>query len=96
MRIDKSQAFEVLDVVETDFSGVATRHVIAERFLVMNSQSGVVYRVVPAVKKSGGATSRLDHGWFQRVGRLSVDGGQIVYQQQNGDGSWTILGSVPA
>jgi hypothetical protein len=73
VRITRDQAFEACDVVETDFSGKITRHIIAERFLVRNSQTGVCYRVVPPVPKAGGATSKIDHGWLTRVGRIVPD-----------------------
>lgn len=73
MRITPDQAFEACDVVETDYSGKITRHIIVDRFLVRNSQSGVAYRVIPAVPKSGGANSKIDHGWFRRIGELHID-----------------------
>lgn len=73
MRITQDQAFEVFDVVETDYSGKTTMHIIAERFLVRNSQTGVCYRVVPQVPKSGGIKSKIDHAWFTRLGQLQFD-----------------------
>lgn len=73
MRIDPSMAFEVCDVVETNFSGKVTRHIIWERFLTRNSQSGVCYKVTPQVKKSESKSSKIDHGWFTRIGRLDLN-----------------------
>lgn len=73
-RIRDSDAFEQCDVVETDFSGSVTRHIIVARYKT-RSQSGVCYDVVPLVKGSGEGVrrGRLDHGWFKRVGRLKFD-----------------------
>lgn len=73
MRIKPEDAFELCDVVETDFSGKVTRHIIWERFLTRNSQSGVCYKVVPQVKKSEGKHAKIDHGWFRRIGRLDLN-----------------------
>ncbi len=73
-----NEAFKVGDVVETDFSGRMTQHIIAARFKVRNSQTGVVYEVVPRVPKSG---SRIDHGWFNRIGYLEVKNGKILFQK---------------
>lgn len=70
MRLQTGDAFEICDVVETDFSGKVTRHVIAERFKSRNCQSGVTYKVVPAVPKSGGKDAMMDHYWFKKVGRI--------------------------
>ena len=72
VRIADSEAFDVLDIVETDYSGKMTRHIIRARFKVRNSQTGVVYEVSPPVPKSGygGRVARIDHAWFKRVGRL--------------------------
>lgn len=72
MRIQPEDAFELCDVVETDYSGKVTRHIIWERFLVRNSQSGVCYRLVPQVPKSEGKHSKIDHAWFRRIGRLEM------------------------
>lgn len=71
MRIADHDAFDVLDIVETDYSGKMTRHIIRARFKVRNSQTGVVYEVSPPVPKSGygGRVARIDHAWFKRVGR---------------------------
>lgn len=70
MAISPEDAFEICDVVETDFSGKVTRHVIVERFRSRNCQSGVTYKVAPAVPKSGGKDAMMDHHWFKRVGRI--------------------------
>lgn len=72
MKINDHEAFNVLDIVETDFSGKLTRHIVTSRFKVRNSQTGVVYEVSPPVPKSGegGRVARIDHAWFKRVGRL--------------------------
>jgi hypothetical protein len=74
-RIADSEAFEVCDVVETDYSGKITRHIIIERFKTRNSQTGVTYKVAPHVPKSGGPNSKIDHDWFKRIGylRFSAD-----------------------
>jgi hypothetical protein len=80
MRIDPKAAFQVCDVVETDYSGKATRHIIWERFLTRNGQSGVCYRVVPPVNKSGGKRAKIDHGWFRRIGSFALDpSDQLVF-----------------
>lgn len=83
MRITEDQAFEVCDVVETDYSGKVTKHIIAARFKVRNSQTGVVYEVVPTVPKSkeGDRTPRIDHAWFRRIGRLRMVGQKILYEE---------------
>lgn len=70
MRIKPEDAFEICDVVETDYSGKTTRHIVAERFRTRNCQSGVTYKVVPAVPKSGGQDAKIDHDWFRRIGYL--------------------------
>lgn len=70
MRLQTGDAFEIGDVVETDFSGKVTRHIIAERFKSRNCQSGVTYKVTPAVPKSGGKDAMMDHYWFKKVGRI--------------------------
>lgn len=72
-RISPDEAFELGDVVETDFSGELTKHIITDRFLSHGSQSGVVYRLHPAVPKSGGKASKIDHGWFKRIARIEFD-----------------------
>jgi hypothetical protein len=75
-----SEAFKVCDVVETDFGGKITRHIVAERFKTRNCQSGVTYRVVPAVPKSGGKESKIDHDWFRRIGRIEITADKkIIY-----------------
>ena len=79
MRIKAEQAFSVLDVVETDFSGPFTRHVVVERFKSRNCQSGVTYNVLPPVPKSGGKTAMLDHYWFRHVGRIDKSGGKAIF-----------------
>lgn len=71
-RIHPAEAFEICDVVETDFSGRVTRHIVAERFRSRSCQSGVTYRLVPTVPKSGGKDSRIDHDWFKRIGRIEM------------------------
>lgn len=79
MRIQPEDAFEICDVVETDFSGKVTHHVVIERFKSRNCQSGVTYKVVPAVPKSGGKDAMMDHYWFKRIGRLEMtDHGKIT------------------
>lgn len=77
MRINDHEAFDVLDIVETDFSGKLTRHIVTSRFKVRNSQTGVVYEVAPPVPKSveGDRVARIDHAWFKRVGRLVLTDG---------------------
>lgn len=67
-RIHPTEAFEICDVVETDFSGQVTRHIVIERFMTRNSESGVTYQLLPEVPKSGGRESKVDHHWFKRVG----------------------------
>jgi hypothetical protein len=79
MRLQPQDAFEICDVVETDFSGKVTRHIVAERFKSRNCQSGVTYKVVPAVPKSGGKDAMMDHYWFKRVGRIDQVGGKPIY-----------------
>ena len=76
MRIQPENAFEICDVVETDFSGKVTRHVVTERFKSRNCQSGVTYKVVPAVPKSGGKDAMMDHYWFVKVGRIDEAAGE--------------------
>lgn len=82
MRISDSEAFDVLDIVETDYSGKMTRHIIRARFKVRNSPTGVVYEVSPPVPRSvgGGRVACIDHAWFKRVGRLVMqdDGPEMV------------------
>lgn len=73
MRIGRDDAYELGDVVETDYSGKVTRHIITDRFLVRNSQTGVCYRVHPAVPKSEGKQAKIDHGWFTRIGWVDID-----------------------
>lgn len=72
-RIDPADAFELGDVVETDYSGKLTRHIVTNRFLTRNSQGGVTYTLLPAVPKSGGKEARIDHGWFKRIARIEFD-----------------------
>lgn len=74
--IDKKDAFSELDLVETDYSGRWTAHIIRARFLTRNCESGVTYQVVPAVPKSSGIDAKIDHKWFTRVGRIVLDGQQ--------------------
>jgi len=76
--IPEHQAFQVCDVVETDYSGKLTKHIIVERFKTRNCDSGVTYRVVPGVPKSGGADSRLDHNWFKRIGFLRFNADESI------------------
>lgn len=78
MPIRPEDAFQVLDVVETDYSGKVTRHIVIERFRTRNCQSGVTYRVVPAVPKSGSKNSKIDHDWFKRVAKIVIDGSDAV------------------
>lgn len=78
-RIDPKEAFEICDVVETDYSGKVTRHIVAERFKTRNCDSGVTYRLVPTVPKSGGKDSKIDHAWFKRIGRIEMAAGKIVF-----------------
>lgn len=77
MRINDHEAFDVLDIVETNYSGRLTRHIVAARFKARKSQSGIAYEVVPTVRGSdaNGTPGRLDHGWFKRVGRLVLTDG---------------------
>lgn len=72
MGIADRDAFNVLDIVETNYSGKLTRHIITSRYKVRNSQTGVVYEVAPPVPRSGDGdrVARIDHAWFKRVGRL--------------------------
>lgn len=72
-RISPDEAFELGDVVETDYSGKVTRHIVTNRFLTRNSQSGVTYTLYPAVPKSGGKDAKIDHGWFRRIARIEFD-----------------------
>jgi hypothetical protein len=72
MRLQPEDAFKHFDVVETDFSGKVTRHIVAERFKTRNCQSGITYHVVPAVPKSGGKDAKMDHHWFRRIGRIEM------------------------
>lgn len=82
-RIAPSEAFEVCDVVETDFSGHVTRHIVIERFKTRNCESGVTYQLLPPVPKSGGRESRVDHHWFKRIGCIRFDGAEkIVFVPQ--------------
>lgn len=78
--IDPKDAFEVMDVVETDYSGKWTTHIVMGRFLTRNCQTGVTYQVLPAVPKSGGKESKIDHGWFTRIGRIAVENGRIQFE----------------
>ena len=55
-RIADSEAFDVLDIVETDYSGKLTRHIISARFKVKSGQTGVAYEVVPKVRGSNSGT----------------------------------------
>ena len=80
MRIRPEDAFLPLDVVETGFGGKITRHIVAERFKTRNCQSGVTYRVVPAVPRSGGKDSKIDHDWFRRIGHIEMTADKkIIY-----------------
>lgn len=87
-RISDSEAFEQLDVVETDYSGKITRHTIMGRFKTRNSQTGVTYKVVPPVPKSSGKDARIDHGWFRRVGclRLNEDDTEMIFVADKTEG----------
>jgi hypothetical protein len=86
-RIADSEAFDVCDVVSTDYSGKVTRHIIMERFKTRNSQTGVTYKVVPQVPKSGGLGSKIDHGWFKRLGHLELnDNDKIIFVPDNTEG----------
>lgn len=80
-RVSDADAFNLLDFVETDFSGRLTRHIITARFKVLNSQTGIVYEVLPRVPKSGeaGRVARLDHGWFKRIGRIEFDNQKVLF-----------------
>lgn len=77
-RIRDSEAFEVCDVVSTDYSGKITTHIVMERFKTRNSQTGVTYKVVPQVPKSGGKDAKIDHGWFRRLGCVRFDNDKQV------------------
>ena len=72
MAIRLKDALLPLDVVETDYSGKITRHIVTARFRTQSCQSGVTYRVVPAVPKSGGEDSKIDHDWFRRIGHIEM------------------------
>lgn len=82
-RLPDSEAFNLLDVVETDFSGRPTKHIVVARFKVRNSQTGVTYEVCPSVPKSseGNRVGRLDHAWFRRIGNIALVNGKIVFQE---------------
>jgi hypothetical protein len=80
MAIRLEDALLTLDVVETGFSGKITRHIVVERFKTRNCQSGVTYRVVPAVPRSGGKDSKIDHDWFRRIGHIEMTADKkIIY-----------------
>lgn len=51
--------------VRTDYSGRFTEHTIVERDSYVRCQSGVCFKVKPAVPKSSG--SWMDAGWFEPV-----------------------------
>jgi hypothetical protein len=69
-----------MDVVETDYSGKVTTHVIMERFKTRNCQTGVTYKVIPAVPKSGGKESKIDHAWFKKIGFFRLDRGDVKFE----------------
>jgi hypothetical protein len=80
MRIRPEDAFLPLDVVETGFGGKITRHIVVERFKSRGCESGVTYRLVPTVPKSGGKDSKIDHNWFRRIGRIEMTADKkIIY-----------------
>jgi hypothetical protein len=80
MAIRLEDALLPLDVVETDYSGKITRHIVAERFRTRSCQSGVTYRVVPTVPRSGGKDSKIDHDWFRRIGHIEMTADKkIIY-----------------
>lgn len=86
-RITESEAFEECDVVETDYSGKTTRHIIMGRFKTRNSQTGVTYIVTPPVPKSGGKDAKIDHGWFKRLGYLRFnDNDKVVFVPDKTEG----------
>jgi hypothetical protein len=74
-------AFNVLDVVETDYSGKVTSHIVMGRFRSRNCETGITYRVIPPVPKSSGRDAKIDHNWFKRVGRFYMDSGEIKYEE---------------
>lgn len=79
-RIALSEAFKVCDVVETGFGGKITRHIVVERFKSRGCESGVTYRLVPTVPKSGGKESKIDHNWFRRIGHIEITADKkIIY-----------------
>lgn len=82
MRITEDQAYEIGDVVATDYSGKVTKHIVVARFKVRNSQTGVMYEVVPEVPKSreGPRRPRIDHAWFKRIGRITWDGERFGFE----------------
>lgn len=80
--ISREEAFNELDLVETDFSGRWTAHIIRARYLTRGCESGVTYQVVPAVPKSGGIDAKIDHKWFTRVGRVVLDGHQNFHVER--------------
>ena len=75
------EAFNLLDFVETDFTGKSTRHIIVARFKVVNSQTGIAYEVLPQVPGSGegGRVARIDHDWFERIGSLNILGDKVLF-----------------
>jgi hypothetical protein len=58
--------FKVGDVVETSFSGKLTRHTITKVETGFVSQSGVMYRVSPAVTGNTWG-DYFDQAWFDKV-----------------------------
>jgi hypothetical protein len=60
-----SRQSQVGDQVSTDFSGKITEHRITERFEASprTSQSGVMFKVSPAVPRSSG--DPIDADWFE-------------------------------
>lgn len=82
MRISDSQAFKVCDIVETDFNGKPSRHIVAARYRVPNSESGICYMLIPPVHPphEGGHPTRIDHAWLKKVGHISFgDFGMIDF-----------------
>lgn len=61
-----SRKLQVGAAVVTDFSGKLSQHKITER-KEGTSQSGIMFRVIPCVKGSGGKMQWLDADWFEPI-----------------------------
>lgn len=78
--MDLANAFNLMDVVETDYSGAVTTHVITDRFRTRNCETGVTYQVIPPVPKSSGKEAKIDHNWFKKVGFFRIDRGNVKFE----------------